>query len=258
MEHASHMLRDHVGHLEAATQKTAETLDRVEKEFEESARVLSESSQRLDALQVEVHNVYTTLVERHERSEQTFRERAEDLIGKMDLLQDGFNANAREIIEHLQGASADYAESTAQFREAGVRFGEMSREIGQRAYDAIAERAEVFQGAIVRHEQASQVMERQLRDLMDRLDPRLLPREEWEAVVAALRESAGLARALVERLDDSRPPTTDHRPPTDAQPAPTVVGGRGASAPIVGGRERSEPRAWYDRDAEPVEAEESP
>jgi biopolymer transport protein ExbB/TolQ/polyhydroxyalkanoate synthesis regulator phasin len=204
MEHASQMLREHLGHLEAATRDAAETLNRVETEFEESARVLSESSGRLDALQREVHNVYTTLVERHDLSEQNFRARAEDLIQRMDLLQDGFNANAREIIEHLQAAAADYSESTGQFREAGIRFGEMSREIGQRAYDAIAERAEQFQSAIVRHEQAALVLEGQLRDLMDRLDPRLLPREEWEAVLAALTEHTSVALALAERLADGR------------------------------------------------------
>jgi hypothetical protein len=195
MSLASTKLGEHVALLEGATEKTAATLDRVTAYFQESAGVLRESCDAIRALQVEVHGVYVALMERHESSEERFRERAEQLIGRMDGLQGGFNTNTRAVIEQLQLASQNYAESTEQFRDAGIRFRDMSQEIGLRAYDAIAERAEGFHAALVRHEQATHLLEGQLRDLMDRLDPRLLPREEWQRVLSALEEAARALRA---------------------------------------------------------------
>jgi hypothetical protein len=190
MTQASETLQAHVGLLEGATTKAAETLEGVTTAMGESADVLDGSVTALKALQVEVHGVYVALMERHEASEREFRAHAEGLIGKMDGLQGGFNANARAIIEQLQLASQNYTESTEKFREAGARFEAMSAEIGQRAYDAIAERAEAFRAALARHEQAAFLLEGQLRDLMERLDPRLLPREEWQQVLQALQEAA--------------------------------------------------------------------
>lgn len=217
MAQASDRLREHVDLLEGATTKTGETLERVTESMAASAGVLQTSVQALKELQVEVHGVYVALMERHDAGQEEFRRRAETLIAKIDALQGGFTANARQVVEQLQLAAHHTAESTAQFREAGARFERMSGEIGQRAYDAMAERADAFRDAMLAHRQAVALLEGQVRDLMERLDPRLLPRDEWERLIAALD-------AVARAVSTNDQPTNDGAAPADSRDPLSVSG----------------------------------
>jgi len=165
---------------------------------------LSESANLLGKLQTDMHNIYTNLVQKHETAEATFVSQTNSVIGKMDNLQTGFNTNTQGIIVQLQSASNNYAQSTTAFQEAGTNFRNMSKEIGDRAFDAVADRVQAIADAGKVYQQAAEGIDRglrdvlaEVRDLMRRLDPSLFPREEWERTAFALDRVGKVAEQIL-------------------------------------------------------------
>jgi hypothetical protein len=125
-------------------------------------------------------------MQRHDRAEESFKGRVEEIVGAVRGLQTGFNTNSQAIIAQMQEAAQNYEASTSDFRMASLNFRNMSKEIGTDAYQAIAGTADQFQNSLRAHQKAIDLVEASLRELMSRLDPRLLPREPWDSVLSAL------------------------------------------------------------------------
>jgi biopolymer transport protein ExbB/TolQ len=186
MNVATDNMKRQVETFDKTTQEASNALKLFLLHAQTAADKLNSSIEAMQNLQIKVHEVYTSLMQRHDRAEESFKGRVEEIVGAVRGLQTGFNTNAQAIIAQLQEAAKNYETSTSDFRMASFNFRNMSKEIGADAYQAIAGTADQFQNALRAHQKAIDLVEASLRELMSRLDPRLLPSESWDGVLSAL------------------------------------------------------------------------
>ncbi len=186
MKDAATNMSTHVKSLGDVTKETSETLTSMSQNVTVSSDLLSESVGQLKGFQQEVKDTYVALMDRHAQSEQSFKDKTSELVSKIDGLMKDFNRESGAIITQLQTATKNYAESTDSFKRGSDNFERMSFSIGQAARDAVNETMTIFSKAITDHSDNMKLVEGQIRNMINRFDPALIPRDEWQRVVSAL------------------------------------------------------------------------
>ena len=186
LKSASAGMQAQIERFEESTKESTASIKQFEENTKQAALILGKSVLTMGDLQTKVHETYTSLMQRHDTAEENFQKRVESVISTVDKMQSGFNSNSTVIVERLQSAAENYAMSTTAFQEASVNFQNMSRQIGDDAYKAIAMRADQFNDALQAHKQSVIQTESSVRELMARVDPTLVPNDKWESLLASL------------------------------------------------------------------------
>ena len=176
--------------LDKATQHATKKMEEVTTTVSRSADQLAASINATEKLQHRVHETYTSLMQQHEASQDSFKRRADEIIAVLNQQRTDFNTNTGAILASLLAAQSAFKDGAEKFETAGIHFQNTSQTIGVESYRAIAERADSFLTGIDRHTRATELVEGQVRELLNRLDPRLLPREEWDGIMQALNRVA--------------------------------------------------------------------
>lgn len=214
---ASQQMSDHIRHLNDVSQAVVETLRGVTNDVRESTTAVRKGAEELykgverlgtgvESLrqyQDDLRDTYSNLQQMFQESQQSLqdfsKEQAQQLTDASHRVISDLNGHTREIIA-LQGylntairefrgiADAYDKATTSTINQLSHGFETMEENLGDllRAHREEMGRVEGQLGVIAQS----------LKGLSDRLDPRLLPKEEWSVVVEKLEDILNLLRRL--------------------------------------------------------------
>ncbi len=192
----------------------------------QSAETVKESADLLNEHHKELTKTYGELHGMILRSQTKLDEHAGQLLAEIQSLakdiatiQDSFTTSADKVLlaEHENAESLRHA--IAAFEDAGRGFVDSGQAISvtltagfERLLDGLQPTMERFVISLGTLDNNQLLVVAEIRRLMERLDPRLLPEEAWNKVVGALAEAGGkMARlaALIERTPAAEPSRND-------------------------------------------------
>ncbi len=182
-----------VTRLETVATGMEKSLTNVAGDVRESAVRLDESSKALHKYHDDLRSAYITLLDLFKQSRNQLEEQAAEQLRRLAELQEQFGTSANKIVLRIDGVAVGLRESTAAFVTAGDRFYTSSAELQLQQANGFREITETLSGYLKAHQGQMVLVEAGLRninasltDLTQRLDPRLLPADQWNAVRDAL------------------------------------------------------------------------
>lgn len=207
-----------VGQLSTVATTMQSSLASAALEVRESAERLESSTKDLHQYHESLKVAYSQLLQLFDQSKKEMERQSREQLEKIGHLQEAFGGSAQSILDQVAGAAGKMSEATGSFHETGKKFEISGMEVTHRLDGGFKWLTETLNATLTNHEREMRQVDgqlrligEQLRELGQRLDPRMLPRDEWEAVRDSLtkcvtelgriqNERIGLEE-LVRRLD---------------------------------------------------------
>ncbi len=224
MAAAARPLADQVRSLTTATDASTKNFETASRTLMSSATSMQRNLLQLSDLQTEirtqlqgVQDTFRQELEKVVRAQGTaltgFTKRADEVANRLFDTQHALSTGSSAIIVRLTEVSDLFIGATRQFKEAADRFDAMSREVGRQAYEGLEARGWQIAEALGETRKAVTDVSRdlnyvvqQLGELMGRLNPQLLPSEEWQRLRGALESVVAVGELFSEeesRLRDT-------------------------------------------------------
>lgn len=165
---------------------SAEALGKSSREVQQSAEALQEYHQDL-------RNAYTTLRQLFDESQERIAAMSTEQLTHIDSMQTEFGDSTNRILGQLQQTSGDIAEAIHAFTHAGEEFANVGLANGSSLGQGFSRMREELSTILSEHRSAMghvedgvRLIADRLAALSERLDPRMLPEGEWQAVREAL------------------------------------------------------------------------
>lgn len=171
----------------------------------ETVSAVQGSADRLRTYHDDLSRAYEDLRKLFDQSWQKLDEQGRAQLAAIGSLKDEFRDSASSILGGTELAATRLAEATAAigatqlaFREAGDRIAVHVDHALANQTDTMRDAVTAFRQVIVETENSLRRVQQALSDLMERLDPRMLPADQWQAVT----DSLGGATAAIKQISD--------------------------------------------------------
>ena len=213
-------LQESLSGVAGDVRQSAETLER-------SSGEVRESAQALKAYHQDLRNAYTEMRTIFNESQAALSELSRQQLSRIAQMQEEFAASSDRIIVQLQQNAGDLAGTTGAFTQAGERFIGSELETQSHLQRGFAQLAENLGGALEKHrlemghvEDGVRLIAERLAGLAERLDPRMLPAGEWQALTDTLARCVEELNRVGERALPATPALSQSLPELPHEAAP--------------------------------------
>lgn len=222
MERICGLMQDAAGRFETilnnagnAMASSANELHNVSLNVLDGAQALKQSSDELQNSHNDMQKVHAAMETFFVKSKEELERQGQEQLSKMHELQQDFAKSAQGIVYAINNTSDGLSGATQAFGASGRTFRDAADQMSLKLDTGFQQMKESITGSLDKHdaemshvEDAVNRVNDWLADLSVRLDPRMLPREEWDKLTTCLQAITDVLlqnRGLKEQVDIALP-----------------------------------------------------
>jgi hypothetical protein len=212
-------MTDSIEQLSGVSKSMNESMIEVSRDVRNSAKSLDqgtkqvrESAEALHEYHVDLRDAYTSLGKLFQESRDHLELQAKQQLERMGDMQQQFATSSQQIVSRVDLASERLAETSQAYNKAGESYLQAIGEVNTRIGGGFESLDENLGTVLAEHKREMSTVEENLReviatlrDLSERMDPTLLPRDAWETANKSLHDTqlhiAGIQKTLSQVLN---------------------------------------------------------
>lgn len=225
---AADNLRQSVETMRDVSQGLQDNLSRAAINIHQAAEGLAQSASRLESYHNQLSAVYADMQDHFVKVRDRLDEHAQEQVRAHQQIAGEFRAAGNSVLQSLAGVSDRLDEATGALVSAHRRLESLELNIGNTLDAKFEDIRRSFNDLLDEHARAEQQWQNiisrvgeELRALMERLDPRLLPRDEWQSFIDRLEKVQQAMQTAASAVSPragvpSHPAAVDYQPLVNA------------------------------------------
>ena len=193
LNQAGNAMVESIAQLSSVASGVQSTLVQASGDVRRSAESLQVSAEDLGHRHTDLKEAYVSLSGLFDESKHYLEQQAREQLSKLGDMESAFSNSAQSILARIDEASSRLTDATGSFADASSNYKNYTSEVCTELQVGFGKMTGDIQQALDAHNRETSAVEAELRrisndlaELACRLDPRLLPKDEWEAVRDAL------------------------------------------------------------------------
>ncbi|MGC8669502.1 MAG: WXG100 family type VII secretion target [Chthonomonadales bacterium] len=177
------------GSFRNAAEKIQSVHEALSNNLEELSKVREGITTGLDEVKQEFRQVFKDFIQKTTEVREKLDDTATRILGGLERAGEEYLEGLHVVTTAIHYASSKFEVAGEEFREAGKCFNRAALDIGNQAYKVLADRLDPVVDMAGRFSDATENVERAIRDLIARTNPNAVQPDRWEELIAAVNRT---------------------------------------------------------------------